>query len=171
MNKIKISFIFFIFTLPCFAITKLTNNKTPVTITSDKAVFYQKIGKGIFNGHVLLIQGTTKIDSNKMILYIDKNKKLNHAIAYGDPVVYHALPDPQKPMVTATAKKMFYSAFKHTVTLTGNAKVVQGENVITGPKIVYNTITKVVTSLPSPNQHTTIIIQPDKSSQSKEFVS
>ena len=46
--------------------------------------------------------------------------------------------------------------------LIGEAKAEQGKDSLAGPHIQYDINKQVVTSLPAPTGHTTIIIQPDQ---------
>lgn len=145
-----------------------SDNNQPVHITSDTAHLDKSTGIGIFLGHVILTQGTRILNSNKLILYSDKNNQLLKAIASGGKPTYQTITDPKKPPFTATAQVIQYLPPQNKIILIGNAKAVQGPNTYSAPRIEYSIDKEMVVSAPSKNGRTTIVIAPQSLQHSKE---
>jgi lipopolysaccharide export system protein LptA len=133
-----------------------TDNQQPATITADTITYNRNTGVGVYIGHVQIAQGTTHIEADRITTYTDKANKLTKAVAIGNPARYTTLPDAKQSILIATASTITYQPLAKLIVLTGHAKVKQGSNNITSPKIIYNIQTQVATTT-SINQERTVI--------------
>lgn len=138
------------------------DNKKPATLSADQVDFNHKTGKGVYTGHVIIVQGTTEIHADKLITYTDpKNNKLAKAIAYGKPARYQTLPKQQQTMFYARADTITYYPQKKLIFLSGNAHVKQGKNLLTSPHIKYNISQGEVITKGNSHQRTKIVFTPN----------
>ncbi len=144
-----------------------SDNKQPATIQSDTGSYNRNNHISVLQGNVVIIQGTTKILADKVVIYTDQNDKLQRAIATGNPATYSTIQDKDKPPVVSTARQIDYNLQLNQVILTGNAKVVQGTNSLTSGKIVYNMKQQQVNTFPEHNIRTTLLFQPNQLSNLK----
>jgi lipopolysaccharide export system protein LptA len=162
-----------IFLLALLCVTNIavalpSDNKQPATIQSDTGSYNRNTNISILQGHVVIVQGTTKVTADKVIIYSDKDNKLQRAIAIGHPATYSTVQDVQKPPVVSTASEIDYNPQLNQVTLIGNAKVVQGTNSIASGKIVYNMKQQQVNTFPKGSIRTTLMFQPGQISNTQK---
>lgn len=136
-------------------------------VSADTADLNQLTHFGVYKGNVEVNQGSTHLRANKAFTQSDKNNKLKFAKAFGD----HAIPahfwtetDEKKPPLHAWALEIRYFPEKHLIVLLGNARVEQGEDSLSAPKITYHTEKKLVTSHGDKNTRPVIIFHPEKKS-------
>jgi len=159
----------FLIILPFTASYALPSDKDqPIHITSDTAHLDKSAGIGIFQGHVVLTQGTSIVKTNKLTLYSDKNNQLLKAVATGGNPSYYTITDPKKPPFTATGDMIQYIPPENKIVLTGNAKAVQGSDTYAAPEIEYHIDKEMVISAPSKTGRTTIVINPQSFQHPKE---
>lgn len=137
-----------------------TDRNQPATISADTATLDRTQGIGTYTGHVVIIQGSTRLTADKLIMVRGKDSKIEKAIATGIPAAYQVQPKPNEPLFQATADRIEYYAAKKYVILIGNAKISQGTNSLSGPHIEYDMISGVIKTSPIKGQRTTIIIHP-----------
>lgn len=123
----------------------LDNDKNaPVTIDADTTSIDFRTGQRVLTGNVEITQGTLNIKADKIVL-IYKGDDIDTATAYGKPVKFKQLPEGHKEMVYGEGHKLKLEQAKDLITLTENAKVTQGSNIITGKVINYNMKTSKMT--------------------------
>lgn len=149
---------FSMYVLPAHALQSDKNQ--PIHITSDTAHLDKSTGISIFLGHVVLTQGTSILNTDKLMIYSGKNNQLLKVVATGGNPTYQTITDPKKPPFTATAQEIQYLPPENKIILTGNAKAVQGPNTYSAPQIVYHIDKEMVVSAPSKTGRTTIVIAP-----------
>ncbi len=135
-------------------------------LKADSADLNQSTHRGVYSGHVELDQGTTHVRAVEAITEGNEKNQLIKAVAKGskkDQAHYWSLPDKDKPEVHAYADSIYYLPEKHRIELIGNARIVQGNNSFSAPKIIYDTEKQHVITQASGNQRTTIIFHPEKS--------
>lgn len=136
-----------------------------VELSADYADLSQETHRGEYQGHVTFDQGTTHLRADKAITEGNRQNKLTLAMALGsikDQAHYWTQTSPQKPLLHAYADKIRYYPEKHLVELIGNAKITQGDNSFSGPKISYDTVKQHVISKGDAKNKTIIIIHPEK---------
>jgi len=137
-----------------------TANKEPLEISADFAKMDHAKGIGVFRGHVRLDQGKSHLTAKKLTIYTDKKNQLVKAIAKGKLAHFWSKTDPKKPEFHARALSIEYYAKKNIVVLSGKAVARQGPNSFSGPRIVYDRTTQVVTSYQSKSSRTEIVLIP-----------
>ncbi len=120
------------------------DKNAPVTIDADTTSINFRTGQRVLTGNVEITQGTLNIKADKIVL-IYKGDDIDTATAYGKPVKFKQLPEGHKEMVYGEGHKLKLDQAKDLITLTENAKVTQGSNIITGKVINYNMKTSKMT--------------------------
>jgi lipopolysaccharide export system protein LptA len=148
----------FVLILPAQALP--TDKNQPVHISADKGHINKMTGVSIFQGNVVMTQGSSTLITNLLTIYSDKNNQLIKAVAEGPTTTYSTLTDVNKPPFIATADTIQYLPPQSQIILIGNAKAVQGPNSYTAPTIQYHIDQEMVISPASQLGRTTIVIQP-----------
>lgn len=139
------------------------DSKAPLTVHADFADLNQSQHRGIYKGHIELDQGTTHIRAISASTMTNKKNQLVQAIIKGDSSTqahYWVLPQQDKPVLHAYANKICYCPLTHTIVLSGNAKVIQGQNRITAATIYYNSQTQHLVTPQHANEQTIITVYP-----------
>ncbi|MCI4458647.1 MAG: lipopolysaccharide transport periplasmic protein LptA [Thermocrinis sp.] len=100
----------------------------PILAEADRMV-YEK-NSIIYIGNVKMTKGNELLTADKVIIYLDENKKANSAEAEGK--VFYT--DGKR---IAKADKAFYDFKKDIVQLISNAKVEEGSNFVEADEIIY----------------------------------
>jgi lipopolysaccharide export system protein LptA len=114
--------LFFLLILFIFAYSQ------PILAESDRMVYERN--SIIYIGNVKITKDNEVLTADKVIIYLDENRKANSAEAEGK-VLYR---DEKR---TAKADKAFYDFKKDIVQLIGNARVEEGPNFVEADEIVY----------------------------------
>ncbi len=136
-----------------------------LTLSADSADLNQQTHQGEYIGNVQLDQGTTHLRAASARTDGDKQNKLVLAIAKGnkkEQAHFWVITELNKPALHAFADLIQYFPERNVVELIGNAKVAQGDNSFTAPKIIYDTVKQHVVSKSDGKTRTTIIIHPGK---------
>lgn len=147
----------------CFA--DALDNQQMIQFRADSADMSQSTHLGTYLGHVQLDQGTTHIRAAEAFTKGNQKNQLIKAVIKGDNKTqahYWTLPTNGKPLVHAYADIMNYYPQKNVIELLGHARVHQGNNSFSAPKIMYNTLDQHVISSSEGQERTTIIIYPEK---------
>ncbi|RMX21154.1 lipopolysaccharide transport periplasmic protein LptA [Legionella jordanis] len=134
-------------------------------LSADTADLNQQNHRGVYQGNVSFDQGTTHLRAAKAITEGNAQNKLSLAIATGDETAqahYWVTTALDKPPLHAYADMIRYYPDRHLVELIGNAKVSQGDNSFSGPKISYDIEKQQVISKGDGRNRTKIIIHPEK---------
>lgn len=159
---------FVIFNFSFNAFTLPTDRQQKATLQADQLQYNRNSGEGIYTGNVVIIQGTTKISADKLFTYNDKNNQLLKAIAFGHPATYSTIQTIKQQPIIATANQIEYNPISKKVILLGDAKVVQGENVLISGKILYDVQQQAVHTFSVGSQRTQMVFQPTQINQTKQ---
>jgi lipopolysaccharide export system protein LptA len=132
---------------------------------ADSADLSQQNHKGMYTGHVELIQGTTNLQANKAVTLGNEKNQLVLAIASGvkgKQAHYWTMTDPKKPPLHAYADTIRYYPIRHLIKLTGNARVEQGNDSFAAAEITYDIENHHVLSNGTGKKRITIIYHPEK---------
>ena len=110
------------------AVTK-KDSQEPTVITSDRMEANKLSDKVTFIGNVVLKKEGLTLQSDTMIVYFDATSKDIKEIDASDNVIVH------KDGRVALANKGLYSSSEEKIVLTGNARIIENENVLGGNKI------------------------------------
>jgi lipopolysaccharide export system protein LptA len=148
------------FSLVSFALPE--DQQQPLHITANSTQFNYKTGKNIYEGNVIIDQGTTHLTADRVITQNNERHKIAEAIAFGikQQAFYTTVPKQGDSLFSAKANVIKFYPPKFTIILDGNASVIQGENSFHGPLILYNTKDQIVTAPPSGKGSATLIIKP-----------
>jgi lipopolysaccharide export system protein LptA len=145
---------------PAFALE--TDSQEPLELKASSADINQSEHKGTYTNGVEFDQGTTHIRADRAITKTDENNKLTTAIIYGNKnsqAHYWSQMEKDKPDLHAYADIIEYSPDKKIIKLIGNAKIKQGENLFTAPKISYDIQKRhIISSKMANNSDKTVII-------------
>ena len=131
------------------AAAQLSGNKAPLDITADEAESHNTDCTAIWRGSAEALQGTSRLRADVMTATMERQTDKVKASggsgggSCGDLVSLEAKGSVY--FVTPTRRvhgdKGFYDAASTTVTITGDVTAVEGDNVMRGTKMVYNTQT------------------------------
>ncbi len=147
----------------CFALPQ--DREQVMKLRADSADLNQETHRGLYVGDVQLDQGSTHVEAAEAVTEGDANNKLIRAIAKGSPKAqahYWVLTATDKPPLHAYADKIIYYPERHLIELIGNARIEQGDNSFSAPKISYDTERQHVVTKRDGNMRTTIIFHPEK---------
>lgn len=140
-----------------------SDSKMALHIKADSSIYNYKTGDNLFEGNVVIDQGTTHIRADKLITKSDLKHKLSEAIAYGDQALAHywTLSKQNEPEIHAYAKVIKFYPAQSNVTLEKQVKVTQGENSFHGELIHYNSNDQTITVPASNKGRSVIVYNPD----------
>ncbi len=114
---------------------QLTSNSTdPIDITGEQFEAFQEKDYAIWTGDVHVVQGTTILTAPKLTMYGVGEGGLREIHAEGG-IRY------TNGEEAISSQKAIYDADQETVLFTGNVVVVQGEQVLSGGRLIYHTQT------------------------------
>ena len=131
--------LFFIVTGSAFA------NDAPINIEANHMTSTEKSNSVIFTGDVDAKQADVRIRSDKMVVYYTpkeegakkKSNEQKGATQQVEKMVCTGNVEITRAEWLGTSKKMVYLSKERQVILTGNAKAWQGQNMVSGEKIIY----------------------------------
>lgn len=136
-----------------------------VELSADSADLNQQTHRGDYIGKVQFDQGTSHLRAASAFTEADEHNKLVLAVAKGDDkeqAHFWTQTALDKPLLHAYADLIRYHPNQHLIELIGNARVSQGENSFSAPKISYDTLKQHVLSKSDGKNRTVIIIHPEK---------
>lgn len=142
------------------------DRQQPLQLKAGIADINQATHIGTYTHDVALDQGSTHLRADSAITEVGVKNQLIKAIANGnthDPAHFWTLIDPQKLPLHAYAKIIRYFPERHLIQLEGNARVVQGLDSFSAPKISYDTLHQHIFSQSKGEPQTIILIHPEAS--------
>lgn len=148
-----------------FAHAEQADRTKPLEITSDNGCTMDQIkGVSTCEGNVVVIQGTLRLNGDKVVASQDKqgNQTL---VATGRIVTFRQKMDGKNEWVEGQSSRLDYSSAANLAVLTGNARVKREGDLVVGNVITYNTQNETyqVTggTATGPNKgRVTVILQP-----------
>ena len=119
-------------------------SKEPINIEADGLEVFDKEGKAIYSGNVVVTQGETTMKAKKMVIFYIRAEEGQAAPAEGNEGASIKSVEAEGDVVIlekdqiATGDKGVYEAATDIMTLTGNVALSKGQNVTKGQKLVYN---------------------------------
>ena len=134
----------FMLALPApLAISLPSDANQPIKIESDRAERNDKKGTTVYEGSVIIRQGTIKIRADKVIVYTERGQ-VDRIVCIGKPAHYQQQPKPQDSLLLASADTIEYYLAADRIDLLKNASLKQNGTTITGEKINYDLKAEVV---------------------------
>jgi lipopolysaccharide export system protein LptA len=127
------------------------NSKEPINIEADGLEVFDKEGKAVYTGNVIVTQGETVMKAKKMLIFYVRSEESQAAPADGDAGAAIKRVEAEGDVIIlekdqiATGEKGIYEATTDMMTMTGNVALSKGQNVTKGQKLVYNLGTGVAT--------------------------
>ncbi|MCT7360298.1 lipopolysaccharide transport periplasmic protein LptA [Thalassolituus pacificus] len=152
-----------------------------MTILSERAELDRKAGVVIYEGNVVLTQGTLRIESDRLLI-IRTNDTLEEAVAEGstdNPARYQQQVNAGKPLTKAHGTRIHYFAQQREIKVQGNAQLQQDGNQFSGENILYDMTKETVTASGGTNttgqpagdgekQRIKVVIQPQAPAQESQ---
>jgi len=112
--------------------TKGVDSGQPIDITSDKVETYSKENLIVFKGNVMARQKDIVIYADSLeAVIMEDGKKIEKVIAGGNVKIQQGL------RVASAQKAVFYNADQKVI-LTGEPKVLEGDNIVSGEEIIFD---------------------------------
>ena len=119
--------------------------KSPISIEADRLDYFEKESKAVYDGHVVVVQGDTKLVCSKLTIFMEKSgaapkpeaagadasNRLKHMECAGPVRV-------DSKTQTATADSGSYDKGHNSVVLSGHVVLTDGRNVTKGDRLVYD---------------------------------
>ena len=114
-----------------------------MTILSDSAEIDRRAGTVVYEGNVVLTQGTLKIEADRLMI-LRNGDTLEKAVAEGDRARYQQQIEVGKPLTTALGNRIDYYTSERRIIITGDAELEQEGNIFSGERITYDMATETV---------------------------
>lgn len=137
-------FLILLATLPGAALALSTDRDQPVHIEADRGELDDVKGVTIYEGRVVVTQGSIKITGDRVVLYYDDKRDISRAEAVGKPATYQQLSDGETEPLKARALRMDYQVKDGVIDLYDDASVLQSGNSLFGNRITYDTLNERV---------------------------
>ena len=105
----------------------------PVEVSADTFSIDQQNGQAVFDGNVLVVQGDVRMSAGKVVIVYSTEEDTANGI---DQLVASGGVTFVTPTDAAEAQDAVYSVTQSTVTLTGDVLLTQGQNALSGQKLV-----------------------------------
>ena len=116
-----------------------SDKDAPVNIEADSGEIDQATGTTIYQGTVIITQGSMKLEAHKVTVQY-KDKKPYQLTATGTPARFRQKPDESKDWVKGRGNKIVYLIHSEELILTDNAELQQGGDSFSSDRIVYDRV-------------------------------
>ncbi|HEX7381169.1 MAG TPA: lipopolysaccharide transport periplasmic protein LptA [Nevskiaceae bacterium] len=131
----------------------------PVNVTADRAELVQG-DYAIYSGQVVMTSNTMDMTGNRLEMRQLKNGQYTATLTGNPAHMKHPSSGPADPPVTAHALHMFFDSATQQLTLTDDAKLTRGSNVVEGKTIHYDALSHHVQANGGTNGRVHMVIQP-----------
>jgi len=148
---------------PSLAFALATDREQPIKIKADKVSIDEKTGVSLYVGNVTFTQGSLILKGSKVVIH-QTDGGVSKIIASGKPATFQQQQDSTNELIQAQAGKMEYITKDERVYLSQDASISQGDNLLKGNEIEFNTHTSTVTAKKSDanTNRVHIVIEPSK---------
>ena len=129
-------------TLAMSALAEKGDREKPINITADRGSQDNKKQESIFEGNVLLIQGTLRVEANQIVVRRDKDG-FDYATATGSPAKFRQKRDGLDEFIDGRSQRIEYDGKQEIVQFFDKAQLTRGQDEITSNYIQYNSRTEV----------------------------
>ena len=123
-----------------------------IEIESDTASIDNKNGVSIYQGNVIMVQGSTLLKGDTVTIYNDKNGKALKVISAGQRAYFEEL-QKNKERLKAWGETINYNVANDNIQIFINAELHQGEDIFKGDKIDYDIQRKTEVASGSPEKN------------------
>lgn len=116
----------------------------PVQVNAQRMEWHNQRQQGVYQGEVIATQGELRLEAATLTLFRGPEGELTRALAEaGDSLAYmRDLPELDEPEVEAWAESIDYHPAEDKIILTGQARLVQGEDSFRGHRLTYHLTTQ-----------------------------
>ncbi len=114
----------------------------PVDLSADKAEYDGLNKTGLYEGNVVLTQGSIRIQADKVVVKADK-RGTTFATASGSPVSFRQKLDGSSDFIEGYGERLEFDTKSDTVQLIDRAFIKRGQDELRGNYISYNSRTEV----------------------------
>ncbi|WP_246728753.1 LptA/OstA family protein [Methylosinus sp. RM1] len=145
--------------------------KDPVDIDAGKLDYFDKEQKLVYSGGVVVVNGPSTLKASRLILLLDKAQQGQEGNGGSDRVRHI---DAEGPVTLVskdqigTGDRGSYDRNESKVYLIGNVTLTQGDSVVKGDKLVYDTSTGQATVVEKPGQRVRSIFTPGEAKGEKK---
>lgn len=143
----KIFVIFVIFFSPIVSSEKADRDK-PIEIEADTMTVDDSKSTSIYEGDVILTQGTLIIEAEKLIVREDK-QGFQHSTSTGNPTTFKQKMEGSEKFIEGKASRIEYDGHMDKIHLYKNARVKRGEDIVVGDYITYDASAEVAQAMSS----------------------
>lgn len=137
MYLIKVILVTFLMGVSQWSVALENDADQPVHIDSNTASYNDKTGTSVYTGNVVTTQGSLRIKSDKLIIYV-KNGAVDKMIFTGKPAKFRQLPGKGKEPIRGQGLTGEYYPSKNKLILIEEAVVFQGTSRSESRLIVYD---------------------------------
>jgi len=116
-----------------------TDKDQPIEIEADSAELDDKKGVTLYEGNVVVTQGSIRMTGDRMTVNYTKENELDTVVLTGKPATYRQLPDKSDVYDESEALQMEFYKSKNLIVLINRAKVKQKDVRFSGDRIEYDT--------------------------------
>jgi len=137
------------------------DRQQPIDITAQTARFDDKAGTAVYQGNVIVRQGSLEIRGDRLTLKLNPQGQLSEALTEGNPARFQQVIDPARGLVRGEARQVLMQQSIGLVTLTGQALLTQEGARFSGPKIVYAVERRQIEATGTPNERVRLVLPPE----------
>ena len=146
------------------AMAEKADSSKPIELSADRGSLDQNKGVTVWEGNVELKQGTLNLNAQRVTVTQDANGQ-QVMQAQGSPVTFRQKIDGSSEFVEGNAANVVYNTSASLATLTGNARIKRGQDIVSGAQIIYNTETQIYQAVgrtpgATSGGRVTVILQP-----------
>ncbi len=119
------------------------DREQPIHIESDRAERQERAGLTIYEGDVVITQGTIRVNADRVVVYSENNDVVRIE-ATGDPARYRQILEHGDPPMHASSRLIDYRLQEDMIILTRDARLEQDGSTITGERIEYDLAQEII---------------------------
>lgn len=125
----------------CFAHAEKGDREKPINIESNHVTVDDQKQTSVFEGNVILTQGTIVMRADRMIVKQDK-KGFKQGTAYGNPVSFRQKRDGMDEYIEGFGQRIEYDGNSEKIEFFSRARIKRGHDEVNGNYISYNSKTE-----------------------------
>ncbi len=128
--------------LPMRAMAANPDANQPITLAADTVTVNNATGISIYQGHVVLTQGSLVIQGDRIMVKQDADNAFEHGTVWGNPAHFRQKRPGSDEYVKGYASRIEYNAQTGLAQLFGHAILTRGKDEVQGSYISYNSQTQ-----------------------------
>jgi lipopolysaccharide export system protein LptA len=123
-----------------------TDKDQPIEIEADFAELDDESDVTVYRGNVIVSQGSLRLSGDKLTVNFTEEQELKNAFLVGRPARFKQRPDNKDVDTEGEAMQMEYHANESLLYLIEHAKLNQGQKLLSGHRITYDTERSILTA-------------------------